>query len=377
MDSEGIKNKILTVEKVRFIKVLLSISFMPNHQVSTSPTKNVHQKSLLEALLSIRFLLSHENEARFIAAKPTLSELKGRQLPNHLRMSVKKRNGPRIRVRSSRSSRVPQMVRARWPSDHLIENTLPSIACVVRGAADLRIADYVMHCQTGDIIFYAAGLATGDGSQSHFDGDPAGRRCSLLWIFPGRINGEGLECYICHSQEQNHSSEAHLRFRNRLLAELFQGICEEEQKPNHRESVFHLISAILFLLQREITSGNAVYAPYNVHLADSRQPGQDLIQQACTYVDRHLDSNLTISSVARHVCLSPSVFTKRFKQETGQTFNQYCTASRMKRAAILLRETELRIIEISRSVGFTDCQFRLLARKHWGCTPGEFRTKNN
>jgi len=350
---------------------------MLKNPVSIQHAKNAPQESLLEALRSVRFLLRRENEARFIAAKSTLSELKRQPLPDHLRMSVKKRTGPRVQVRSSRSSRIPQMVRARWPVDHLIENTLPSIACVVRGAADLRIGDYVIHCQTGDIVFYSAGIPTADGSQSHFEGDPAGRRCSLLWIFPGRINGEGLECYICHSSENFHSAEAHFWCRNRLLAELFQGIDEEEQKPNHQESIFHLFSVILFLLQREITTGNAVFAPYNIHLADSPQSAHDPIQQACGYVDAHLDANLTIDIVARHVCISPSVFTKRFKQQTGQTFNQYCTASRMKRAAILLAETELRIIEISRSVGFTDCQFRLLARQHWGCTPGEFRSKNN
>jgi AraC-like DNA-binding protein len=340
-----------------------------------SQTKNKYLESLLEALSGIRLLLNRDNEARFIAARPTLSELKRQSLPDHLRMSVKKRKGARIRVRRSRSSQQRQFLLARWPQDHLIETTTPSIACVVRGAADLHINDYVLHCQQGDIVFYPVGVAAADGSCVHLEGDVKGRRCSILWIFPGRINEQGLVCYLCHSNEQTHSSETHFWFKNHLLAELFQGIYQEEEQFGYQECIYHLLLVMLQMLQREGTTGNAMIAPYDLHLGYSPHPGHDPIEQACDYIDTHLNSNLTITLVAKHVGLSPAVFTKRFKQQTNQTFNEYCTACRLKSAAILLETTELRISEISYYIGLTDCQFRLLARKYWQCTPGEFRQK--
>lgn len=341
----------------------------------TSQAKGQSLESLLEALSGVRHAISQSNKARFIVASPTLAGLKRQHLPDHIRVSVKKRQGPRVRVRGSRSAKLQQFLLARWPRDHLIETSLPSMACVARGAADLNINDYVLHCQQGDIVYYPVGAAAADGSLAHFEGSATGRRCSLLWIFPGRINGEGLVSYLCHSNENIHRTEPHFWFKNHLLAELFNGILPEAERSNCSDIIYHLLSAMLLILQQEGSAGEAMVAPYSLHSPHLPTSDLDPIQQSCLYIDTHLSANLTIDSIAHRACMSPSVFTKRFKQETGQTFNQYCTAARLKNAAILLQTTELRIVEISRFIGLTECQFRLLARKYWKCTPGEFRTK--
>ena len=347
-------------------------------KISTPPAKKIVQgKALLEALRSIRFLLSRENEVRFMIAKPTLSEFKRQSLPAHLRTSVKKRTGPRVIVRKPRGALIPPVSRAHWPKDHMTENVQPSLVCVVQGIADLHINDYVVSCQTGDFVFYPGGIASANGNLPHLEGDVSGRRCSLLWIYQARINKKGLECYICHSSEHTHSSCDHSWYLNHLLAELFQGIRVETQKSDHDESIFYLLSTLLFLLQREINSGEAVFAPHYLLPESAGQTGDTAIQQACTYINANLHANLTIDFVARHVYLSPTIFTRLFKQQTGQTFNQYCTTARMKHAAILLKQSGMRVTEVSRSVGLTDCQFRVLAQRHWGCSPREFRLKNN
>lgn len=333
--------------------------------------------SLLPILSQFRLLLARENEARLIVAHPTLAEVQRQSLPGHVKLMKRKRIGPRVSVRGARNSRVPRMIQARWPNDGLAETTLPSLACVMQGPADLRVNDYVMTCQSGDFIFYRAGLASSDGSRPHFEtGDSCGRQCSLLWIYPGRLNGEGLECYVCHSQQQTHSTGKRLWCKNRLLAELFQGIQEESHKRDRQAGVFHLLCALLFTLQQEIIEKRAVPAPYYPAPEDTATTGYDPIRQACAYIDSHLDSNLTIDAVAQQVCLSPSSFTRRFKRQTGQTFNQYCTAARLRQAAILLTKTEHNILTVSRSVGLTDCRLRQLAQRHWGCLPREFRRRN-
>lgn len=351
---------------------------MLNTQTRKSNSSNHDQDSLLHKLRDIRFLLERENEARLIVAHPTLAETKNQQLPPHIKFANKKRTGPRISVRGSRNSSVPRMIQARWPKDGLAECTLPNLGYVVQGPAELHINDYMMYCQTGDCIFQPAGIATSDGSKPHFeDHSYFDRQCSLLWIYPGRLNGEGLECYICHSQGNAHSTGKRLWCRNHLLAELFQGIQEECQKPNRQQGIFHLLSALLFTLHQEINDGRAGLAPYYPTEETTSPAGHDPIRRACAYINSHLDSNLTIDVVARYVCLSASAFTRQFKQQTGQTFNQYCTSVRMKQAAILLAETEVNILGVSRAVGLTDCRFRQLALHHWGCLPREFRKQDH
>lgn len=330
--------------------------------------------SLLSVLRSVRLQLAHENEVRLIVAHPSLAEVQLQQLPAHVRFTEKKRTGPRLVARGARTSRIPRMIQARWPEDGLTENTLPSLACVIQGTADLHLNDYIMSCHTGDFIFHPAGIAASDGSKPHFESEHyPGRHCSLLWIYPGRLNGEGLMCYLCNSQGQTHSTGKRLWCKNHLLSELFQGIQEESRKPHRREGLFYLISALLFTFQQEIVDGRVSLAPYYFAEESPAPINHDPIRQACAYIDTHLETNLTIESVARHACLSPSAFTRHFKRQTGQTFNQYCTAARLKSAAVWLTTTETDIRTVSRSVGLTDHQFRLLARRYWGCLPSEYR----
>ena len=338
--------------------------------------KKHHHHHLLASLRNLRLMLKRENDVNLMIARPTIAEFKSQVLPLHLRVDDKPRQGPRITVRKSRSARIPPTVQARWPHDHMIENRLPSMACVIDGTADLHIADYLVSCPVGDFMFYPGGIASADGKMPHLEGDVAGRQCSLLWIYPARFGGEGLECYICRSVEELHFSSDHSWCRNLLLGRLFEGICEEGQKKGHHESIFHLMSAMFFLMQSEVETGESILSPLMGMQENVREMGDSPIQRACAFIKANLRSNLTIESVARQVFLSSSVFTVRFKQQTGHTFNQYCTIARMELAAMLLRQTGMTVKEVSARVGLTDCQLRVLAHRYWGCPPREFRLQN-
>lgn len=330
---------------------------------------------ILEALRNVGIWLSRDDKVKLMVAAQTLEEFRQQELPPHVQTSVKKRTGQRTIVRGPRDSRIGFLIRAKWLEDNLIENALPSMACVIRGSADLQIGDYVVHCQTGDFIFYPPATPAADGTLPHFIKDHENRVCDLLWIFPGRLNGQGLQCSICHSRGDKHSPGPQYWVKNYLLSYLFQELFEEVYLPDNRESVLRLVSNIVFFLQQRILRGQATSPTSRSHPEDLVVPGRDAVEQALAYIDSHLSSNLTIDVVARHVCISPSVFKKKFKQQTGHTFNEFVTHMRMTKAAQLLHGTHLLVSEISGLIGVTDCQFRRLARDHWDCTPREFRER--
>jgi two-component system response regulator YesN len=100
-----------------------------------------------------------------------------------------------------------------------------------------------------------------------------------------------------------------------------------------------------------------------------------MLQQVHEYIDQHyVDADLSLNEVASQVNLSPSHFSTVFSQETGQTFKEYLTEVRIKRAKELLRSTTLKSFEISYQIGYSDPHyFSYVFRKHTGLSPKEYR----
>ena len=81
--------------------------------------------------------------------------------------------------------------------------------------------------------------------------------------------------------------------------------------------------------------------------------------------------------ISSHVFLSSSYVFNFFKNETGQTLNQYLTEFRMEKAKLLLRDARYKISDISSRVGYSDGNyFGKSFKKYSGLSPSEYREKN-
>jgi two-component system response regulator YesN len=100
-----------------------------------------------------------------------------------------------------------------------------------------------------------------------------------------------------------------------------------------------------------------------------------LIHQAKEYIDQHyMNAELSLDEVAAQVNLSPSHFSVVFSQETCQTYTEYLTRLRIKKAKELLRMTTLRSTDICYQVGYSDPHyFSHVFGKHTGFSPKAFR----
>ena len=73
---------------------------------------------------------------------------------------------------------------------------------------------------------------------------------------------------------------------------------------------------------------------------------------------------------------SPNHFSTVFSQESGETFIEYLTWTRITRAKQLLASTSLRSSEVAYEVGYNDPHyFSFLFKKNTGKSPREFRTE--
>jgi AraC-like DNA-binding protein len=82
----------------------------------------------------------------------------------------------------------------------------------------------------------------------------------------------------------------------------------------------------------------------------------------------------TVETLAREAGLSRSTFAATFKAVTGDTPLDYLTRWRMYRAKVLLRGSELGLMEIAERVGYeTDTALSRAFRRFEGVAPGEWR----
>lgn len=103
---------------------------------------------------------------------------------------------------------------------------------------------------------------------------------------------------------------------------------------------------------------------------------RDIIYKAIEYLKRNCRDRVTLEDAAGHVGLSPSYFSRVFKEEVGESFNSYLTALRISRGRTMLLDTDASIAEICDRCGFDDqSYFTKVFRKYTGVTPGRFRAR--
>jgi two-component system, response regulator YesN len=100
-----------------------------------------------------------------------------------------------------------------------------------------------------------------------------------------------------------------------------------------------------------------------------------MIKQAKIFINEHyMDADMGLNEVAARVNLSPSHFSVVFSQENCQTFKEYLTEIRIRKAKELLRTTSLGATEISLQIGYSDPHyFSYVFKKNTGMSPTEFR----
>ncbi len=97
------------------------------------------------------------------------------------------------------------------------------------------------------------------------------------------------------------------------------------------------------------------------------------IQNALNYIQVHFADDLSREDVARAVYLTPSYFSRIFKQKTNMSFISYLTQVRMEKAVELLK-TQMNVSDIAEAVGYMHRnRFITNFRKFSGYSPTEYR----
>ncbi|WP_130860598.1 response regulator transcription factor [Gracilibacillus phocaeensis] len=99
-----------------------------------------------------------------------------------------------------------------------------------------------------------------------------------------------------------------------------------------------------------------------------------IVQQ---YIHDHIDVDLSLELLAEKVYLSPGYLSDRFRQETGFGINKYIKNVRMAKTKELLRDTNRKVNDISKAVGYNSVSYFIKNfREHYGVSPKKYREMN-
>ncbi|SEO74018.1 response regulator [Paenibacillus sp. OV219] len=99
-----------------------------------------------------------------------------------------------------------------------------------------------------------------------------------------------------------------------------------------------------------------------------------LITSVERLIEKDYRQDLSLEGIAEHVHLTPSYLSFLFKKETGKSLVRYIAQVRMVKAVELLTNTNMKIIDISEMLGFSNSSYFIqIFRNFHGVSPAKYR----
>ncbi len=104
----------------------------------------------------------------------------------------------------------------------------------------------------------------------------------------------------------------------------------------------------------------------------------EAVQRMQSYIDAHLNSPITMYALAEEAGYSPWHAAKMFKELTGKTPFDYIRALRLSRAAVKLRDEEVKVVDVAFDFVFDSHEgFTRAFSRQFGVTPHDYSIKKS
>ena len=249
------------------------------------------------------------------------------------------------------------------------------IGLVLSGTGVLKVLDQVVPCKVGDLF-----ILHPNASYGYFSADKNEELTVRLLRFDASAWFDGLTANLespkfCHGVFSDNPFVTYAVLTLGAQSEVnafYNAIANElkTQKEEWREAVKAQLSMFLITVHRYMKSA--------IKGSVSEFPkGWGIISTVVRLIDEHIgDSDLSLSSIASDLYLSPSYLSKLFKEYTGESFTDYLHKARVKVACKLLKDTDFAVKDIAVMCGHKDIPtFSRVFYNYKGVKPSQYRTE--
>jgi transcriptional regulator GlxA family with amidase domain len=152
---------------------------------------------------------------------------------------------------------------------------------------------------------------------------------------------------------------------------------------------FSSANLILYLIEKMIDRETAIYCSKHFQIdmgRDSQSPfvifrgqkshGDEMVLKAQLSLEHNFSGELTVTDLARQLCVGKRTLERRFKIATGNTMSAYLQRVRIEVAKRKFEEGHYAIKEVMYQVGYADAKFfSSLFKRYVGLNPAEYKLR--
>lgn len=113
-----------------------------------------------------------------------------------------------------------------------------------------------------------------------------------------------------------------------------------------------------------------------VDIKEKENTSEIAVEKVIDIIRKEYSTDIGLEYLAKKVCLSPNYLSGQFKQMQGESIIKYIGRFRLEKSVELLKTTNMKIVDISKAVGFSNnTYFVTVFKNRYGLTPAKYRLK--
>ena len=150
------------------------------------------------------------------------------------------------------------------------------------------------------------------------------------------------------------------------------------EKPFDMDFLFSQVDGLLRMQEemRDYYSKKYVAEPSKVVISSMDEA---LLHKAMSFIEKNMDNNdYDVEEFVYDMAVGRTILYQKIKDITGMSIKEFILEMRLKRAAQLLKESDLTIAEISDRTGFANPKyFSVCFRRRYDLSPSDFKKQEN